>query len=349
MANYIEKGKTLLENKEYIKAIEFFQASIESLESVKEANLGLAEAYFAIQKDEQGKVALFKAMALDPNNSQGISMIQKYCLPSWSGNGIPGFLVQNTQHCQDPVVTISPLSNLGRNHYVAEQQSGNTLHFRVGPKGCTIVSPLSPDEYEDLWEGYVKPKGDIYIPEKITVNNTILNVVAIDDFVFDESAGEEKTITSVHLPKGIQKIGISAFCGTAITEIILPSALQHIDDYAFSETLVEEITIPADCKTIGNGCFSECSRLSDVHLNDGLVKIDDHAFDNSGIREIDIPESVREIGYAAFPSSTIIRLHGNPPKLSSIDENRYIVFVPHNKEYLYEEDNDWEYVKVNTY
>ena len=132
MANYIEKGKSLLENKEYIKAIEFFQASIECLEFVKEANLGLAEAYFAIQKDEQGKVALFKAMALDPNNSQGISMIQNYCFPSWSGVGSPGSVVQNTQQCQDPVVTISPLSKLGRNHYVAEQQSGNKLHFRVG-------------------------------------------------------------------------------------------------------------------------------------------------------------------------------------------------------------------------
>ena len=217
------------------------------------------------------------------------------------------------------------------------------------PKGCTIVSPLSPDEYEDLWEGYAKPKGDIFIPEKITVINTILNVVAIDDFVFDESIGEEKTITAVHLPKGIQKIGSSAFCGTAISEIILPSSLQHIDDHAFSETLVEEITIPAGCKTIGNGCFSECSRLSDVYLNDGLVKIGDHAFENCVIREIDIPESVREIGYEAFPSGAIIRLHGNPPKLDSLDEDRYIVFVPHNKEFLYEEDEDWEYVKVNTY
>ena len=345
----MEKGKTLLENKEYIKAIEFFQASIESLESVKEANLGLAEAYFAIQKDEQGKVALFKAMALDPNNHQGISMIQKHCLPSWSGNGTPSSVVQNTQQSQDPVVNIIPLSNLGRNHYVAEQQSGNKLHFRVGPKGCTIVSPLSPDEYDNLWEGYEKPKGEIVIPEKITIKNKTLNVIAIDDVVFDEGDEKEKTITSVCLPNSIQKIGCSAFNGTAISDIILPSSLHHIDGYAFSETMIEEITIPAGCKTIGNGCFSECSRLSDVYLNNGLVKIGEHAFKDCEIREIDIPESVREIGYEAFPSGTIIRLHGNPPKLDSLDEDRYIVFVPHNKEYLYEEDEDWENVKVNTY
>ena len=84
LTNYIETGNVLLRNKEYIKAIEYFQASIESLESVAEANLGLAEAYFAIDRDRQGKVALFKALALDPDNPRGMSLIQKHCFPNTS-------------------------------------------------------------------------------------------------------------------------------------------------------------------------------------------------------------------------------------------------------------------------
>ena len=75
MSDYINKGKAYLENKQFSKALEFFQAALENMESPKEAYLGLAETYFALSKDEQGKVALFKAMALDPNNLRGLKMI----------------------------------------------------------------------------------------------------------------------------------------------------------------------------------------------------------------------------------------------------------------------------------
>lgn len=345
MSDYINKGKAYLENKQFSKALEFFQAALENMESPKEAYLGLAETYFALSKDDQGKVALFKALALDPNNIQGISMIKKYCIPYWLGNGISDSVVQKAQHCQDPVVSIISHRALGNNYYVAEQQSGNKLYFKVGAKGCTIVCPTDPS-VDDGWNGYNKPKGDVIIPEKLNVNNKILNVVDIDEFVFDEN----KTITSVCLPNTIQRIKECAFWNASLSNIILPSALQHIEDRAFSETLLEEISIPDSCKTIGNSCFSKCYRLSDVKLNNGLLNVGDYAFEGCDLHEIDIPESVTKIGYAAFPSGTIIRLHGNPPKFDwVVDGDRYTIFVPQSKEYLYEEDENWEYVKINTY
>ena len=55
MTNYLDKGKLLLQQHQYINALEFFQAAIESNESVKDAYLGLAEVYFALQKDKQGR------------------------------------------------------------------------------------------------------------------------------------------------------------------------------------------------------------------------------------------------------------------------------------------------------
>lgn len=345
MSDYLNKGKSLLVNKEFSKALEFFQAALENIESPKEAYLGLAETYFALSKDEQGKVALFKAMALDPNNPQGISMIKHHCIPVWEDNNSPVSSIPNNHQCLDPVISIKPHTLLGRNHYVAEQQSGNKLYFKVGAKGCTIVCPTDPS-VDDGWNGYNKPKGDVVIPEKLNVNNKILDVIAIDEFVFDEN----KTITSVCLPNTIQRIKGCAFWNASISNILLPSALQHIEDRAFSETLLEEISIPDSCKTIGNNCFSKCYRLSEVKLNNGLLNVGDYAFEGCDLHEIDIPDSVTEIGYAAFPSGTIIRLHGNPPKFDwVVDGDRYTIFVPHSKKYLYEEDEDWEYVKINTY
>lgn len=341
MINYIERGKALLEQKEYAKAIEFFQAAIENLESPKDAQLGLAEAYFAVNKLELGKVALFKAMTFDTNNAKGLMMIQQYCFSNTSNTANTiGVYAKD----QDPVITIKPHTILGNNHYVAEQQSGNKLYFRIGPKGCVIICPTGEDDLY-FWGGYKEPQGELVIPDKFIINNKSYKVVAIGDNVFYNN----KNISSITLPDSIQRIGEFSFGETMISEIKLPNSLQYIGRYAFSESLIEELTIPSSVKTIEAYCFRKCNRLADIHMNEGLIQIGDNAFDDCKIHEIDIPGSVKNIGYHAFPYNTIVRLYGNPPVISSLDENRYLFFVPSNKEYLYEGDEDWGDIKVNTY
>jgi len=342
MSNYIEQGKSLLEKKEYIKAIEYFQAAIECMESPKDAHLGLAEALFASGRLKQGKDALYKAMSLDPDNPHGLSLIQKYCLPeaTITPNNICPPSVD-----QDPVVSIKPHTVFGPNHYMVELKSGNKLFFRVGTKGCTSVCP-EEDDMTKYWGDYDEPEGNLIIPSSINVKGRSIDVIGIDEDVF--SLNEK--LTSVFLPGGIQRIEHSAFSDTHITEINLPLSLKYIGDHAFSSTLLEEIQIPSSVKTIGDYCFSCCERLSEVYLGDGIIQIGDYAFDKCPIREIDIPESVKSIGDDAFPEKTIIRLHGEPPKINwCLDEDRYIVYVPQRKKYLYEEDEDWMYIKVNTY
>lgn len=47
---------------------------------------------------------------------------------------------------QDHVRSIKQHTRLGNNYYVAEQQSGNNLYFRVDSLGCTIVCPTKDNE-----------------------------------------------------------------------------------------------------------------------------------------------------------------------------------------------------------
>lgn len=86
-------------------------------------------------------------------------------------------------------------------------------------------------------------------------------------------------------------------------------------------------------------------------LSDGLIQICNNAFCNTKINEIGTPESVRSIEFGAFPYGTIVRLHGSPPKFSFVDweSNHYIIFVPRNKAWLYEKDEDWQDIIINTY
>jgi len=365
MANYIEQGKSFLEKKEYTKALEFFQAAIENMESPKDAHLGLAEALFAVKKSEQGKISLFKAMALDPNNPHGLSMIQEHCFPNAT---ITPNTICSPSVDQDPVINIKPHHVLGKNYYVAEQQSGNKLYFRVGSKGCTIVCPGHEEEYW-FWDGYEEPKGDVVIPDNFNINNRCVKVIAIDECVFCDN----KSIISIALPDSLQEIGIgafqdasisdiilppflkviggSAFEGTSISEIVLPPKLQILGNGTFGKTQLKEIEIPSQVKTIGKDCFSGCQRLSEVHLNDGLIQIGENAFNDCNIHEIDIPESVKSIGDDAFPPDTIVKLHGDPPKIDNYLslKDRYVVLIPSNKAWLYEEDDDWQFIKVSTY
>ncbi len=335
-SSYISKGHQLLSEGKYTQAIEYFQAAIDSLESLNEAYLGVAEALFAIGKTEQGKVSLFKAMTFDPNNPHGLSLIQKLFFQKAA---IMPASTPNSSGSIDPVIAVNTHPNLGKNHYVAELQSGNKLYFRVGSKGCTIVCPEN-----ECWDGYEEPKGDLIIPESFMVGNKSYKVTNIGELAFYAN----EALTSIILPKSIQRIEESAFGETMITEISLPDNLQYIAESAFSMTLLEEVTIPSSVRTIGNDCFEGCSRLTNVLLKNGLVQIGSHAFGDTQIHEIHIPASVKAIGYSPFPKDTIIYLHCNPPK-ESFGMDDYVLFVPKDKEYLYEEDDDWMDVKINTF
>lgn len=337
MSDYINKGKAYLENKQFSKALEFFQAALENMESPKEAYLGLAETYFALSKDEQGKVALFKAMALDPNNLRGLKMIQTYCFP----NVIFSHKNANTNSSKpinDAVVEIVSHPKLYKNHWVAKLQSGNTLFFCVGVKGCTITSPFPKNEW--TW------KGPLNIPQSFTVEGKTMPVISIGKNAFCSI----KQIENVCLPDGLLYIEDGAFKGCRLSEINFPKTLETIGIGAFQNNLFEEIEFPTSLYLIDDNCFSGCRSLSKVNLNEGLARIGNKAFANSKIRKVDLPKSVSLIGGKAFPANGILRFHGAPPEIDTYEiEDNYSVYVAEDVFELYEDNWDWNDIKIHTF
>lgn len=307
MTNYLDKGRLLLQQKEYTKALEFFQAAIESKESPKDAYLGLAEVYFALQKDKQGREALFYALALDPYNERSLMMAQQHCFAKETfieTKGVPG-----TDQIAKPSVgassnvkyTVIPPSVNCTPYFAIEFSDGNLIYLEKQSNGYSIVAPNRKEclrgklreKHSNNWDGYKKPIGFLTIP----------SLVCID--------GETLPIT---------KIGDNAFYDCEISKVIIPNTIISIgvDAFAFNEEL-DEVYIPDSVKTICASAFSDCFSLTKIRLSEELEVIDKDVFYETDISSIDIPASVKKILSNAFdfhnylPQKMI--MHGAPPTI----------------------------------
>jgi hypothetical protein len=119
----------------------------------------------------------------------------------------------------------------------------------------------------------------------------------------------------------IEKIGGSAFEGSAISGAITLNRLHTIGDYAFRDTAITSVShlgsvtyIPRGtflgCKelksvslsgidTIGHEAFKDCIALTDVNLY-GVKNILESAFCHSGLTSLNLGDSVTAIGRSAF-------------------------------------------------
>ncbi|MBO4744183.1 MAG: leucine-rich repeat protein [Bacteroidales bacterium] len=247
MSNYIEQGTIFLEKKEYTKALEFFQAAIENMESPKDAHLGLAEAYFAMGKSEKGKVALYKAMVLDPNNSVGLSMIVKYCLPNITHHGDTKIsqepytaTVDNYKSIQSKgtlsYTAIAPQDN-GTKHWRIDFEDGTRIYVSKGTNQCEIVAPGIDVSYyrnsrieKPSWNGFKKPStSSLIIPDNIEIEGMVHKVTKLGRFCFLDCS----SLRNIQLPQELISIDFMALYGTNIHTIDIPSSVIKISSAAF--------------------------------------------------------------------------------------------------------------------
>lgn len=95
-------------------------------------------------------------------------------------------------------------------------------------------------------------------------------------FAYSANLSEVKISTDKSF---LQKIGGSAFVGTALASIELPSALRQIDPHAFFElSTLTSVTFGDSLESIGAGAFANCTGLTSVTLPRTLSVIDFCAF-----------------------------------------------------------------------
>ena len=111
-----------------------------------------------------------------------------------------------------------------------------------------------------------------------------------------------KPITALVIPDGIQEITPSAFTGCDFTSVSFPSSVTKIHDSAFSYCRnLTNIVIPDRVTQIGESAFLNCEKLTSVTIGNQVTSIGDGAFRGcTQLQQITIPNSVTSVGNYAF-------------------------------------------------
>ena len=76
----------------------------------------------------------------------------------------------------------------------------------------------------------------------------------------------EDNLGTVYLPDGVKIIGDSAFADCyGLTEVILPSSVQRIESEAFYSNDMQQITLPRGLKYLGWGALGNCLILKKIN------------------------------------------------------------------------------------
>ena len=167
-------------------------------------------------------------------------------------------------------------------------------------------------------------------PGKTSLTTVILpsSLTEIMDHAFRLSG-----LTSVTIPEGVTKLGISIFYGCSnLASVSLPSALT----------------------AIGHANFYGCTKLTSVSLPSSLITIDSYGFFGcSGLTSMTIPASVTSIGGVAFSGctgltsiyaqkTTPVDLSASTDVFASVNKTTCKLYVPSGSVSLYKEANQWK-------
>ena len=119
--------------------------------------------------------------------------------------------------------------------------------------------------------------------QSVDLSNT--NVTIMKDGVFFNN----KSLTSIQLPNGLEKFWNNAFNGcTALNNIVMPSTVNQICDNVFQNcTSLSNVTLNEGCTTLGNHVFKNCPFTS-FTFPSTLSSIMEFAFEGSGLTSADL-------------------------------------------------------------
>lgn len=162
----------------------------------------------------------------------------------------------------------------------------------------TELSLAATAESDFTWDGttitkYNGSATSVVIPDRATAigdnafaENTTLESVtmSVNLQTIEYSAFYDCTsLREVHLPDGLEIIGLSAFGSTALTEIELPDTVETLDEWAFSNcSSLIRVDLPEGLETIGPGAFWDCYSLQIINMPSSLKTIGRYAFGCNG-------------------------------------------------------------------
>jgi hypothetical protein len=124
--------------------------------------------------------------------------------------------------------------------------------------------------------------------------------------------GFEGDSTEIEIPQTIDElpvtaIGESAFEERGLTKLTLPEGIEAIEFFAFYGNLLKDLVIPNTVTVIGLGAFGN-NQLESLVLPDNLMEIQIIAFQGNNLRSVALPESLEKIGQLAFASNKLTKV-----------------------------------------
>lgn len=147
-----------------------------------------------------------------------------------------------------------------------------------------------------------------------------------------EEAFQRTSITEIHLPESVKKLGRYAFAYctqlvnvtlpknntafqmenfvftgcSALENINLPTSLTSIPQDAFSNCIsLKEVTLPGALTELGHQAFKGCTQLTKITIPGTITSFNSSVFANSGLTEVTINNGIREIGEYAFANTPL--------------------------------------------
>ena len=161
--------------------------------------------------------------------------------------------------------------------------------------------------------------------QNITVSAQNPTYTSVDGILFSKDkkivklfpTGRTGTYT---IPNTVTEIGTNAFLDARITGITIPQSVTTLGDWCFGRTLLKSVVIPETVTKMGNGpftnceelttveiksscdlpysMFSECTKLSNVKLNDNIKNMGSRVFyKNTALKSITLPANLETMNY----------------------------------------------------
>lgn len=158
---------------------------------------------------------------------------------------------------------------------------------------------------------------EINIPDKVTYNGKQYTVATIGGSLFYKSE-----ITSVNIPSTIKIIGASAFeeC-KSLKSITIPDGVERIEAHAFLNSSITTFILPNSVKTLGNKVFPNTTEV--LEFSNSLTVIPDETCVWSKITSIVIPEGVTTIKTEAFVCSNKLTSVTLPSTLTTLERKTF--------------------------
>ena len=214
-------------------------------------------------------------------------------------------------------------------------ESGQMLYYNILDSVAHTVEFTCPGQvvdYQNGWEGYQQPTGQLILPSTVSHNGQDYTVVAVGDNAFYRCDGIRGNLSipssvtrlgkrclewfnantdTLFLSEGLIEADEEACAGTRFYIGHLPSTMEKIGFAAFAEKdFPRHLVLPQSLRIMGAAAFSECFTIKEVTIPENVDSIGGNAFYfNTQLQQVNF--NARNCAYIhsnAFQDSSIKRL-----------------------------------------